>query len=120
MNGIMSAISNHAQRTPITSVIRANLPFGFGHWCDRSGTANSTRPVSGYVTEDYVIAHARAAGFELVGKSEVNGNSRDTKNYPNGVWSLPPSYAGGDVDHARYAAIGESDRMTLRFVKPVH
>jgi predicted methyltransferase len=67
-----------------------------------------------------VIAHARAAGFELAGRSEVNSNPRDTKNYPHGVWSLPPSYEGGGADRARYAAIGESDRMTLRFVKPLH
>jgi predicted methyltransferase len=84
------------------------------------GTSLQQTIVSGYVTEDYVIAHARAAGFELLGRSEVNGNPRDTKNYPNGVWSLPPSYEGGDVDRAKYAAIGESDRMTLRFVKPIH
>jgi predicted methyltransferase len=75
---------------------------------------------TGYVTEDYVIAHARAAGFELIGSSEVNSNARDTKNYPHGVWSLPPTYEGGDADRARYAAIGESDRMTLRLIKPAH
>lgn len=73
---------------------------------------------SGYVTEAYVIEHARAAGFELAGESEINSNPRDTKDYPHGVWSLPPTYEGGSVDHARFAAIGESDRMTLRFVKP--
>jgi predicted methyltransferase len=73
---------------------------------------------TGYVTESYVIEHARAAGFELLGESEVNSNPRDTKNYPHGVWSLPPTYAGHDMDRAKYAAIGESDRMTLRFVKP--
>jgi predicted methyltransferase len=73
---------------------------------------------SGYVTEAYVIEHARVAGFELDGSSEINSNPRDTKDYPNGVWSLPPTYEGGAVDKARYAAIGESDRMTLRFVKP--
>jgi predicted methyltransferase len=83
------------------------------------GTSLQQTIDTGYVTEDYVIAHARAAGFELIGKSEVNSNPRDTKNYPHGVWSLPPSYEGGDLDRARYAAIGESDRMTLRFVKPV-
>jgi predicted methyltransferase len=73
---------------------------------------------SGYVTEAYVIDHARAAGFQLAGESGVNNNPRDTKNYPHGVWSLPPTYEGHDVDRAKYAAIGESDRMTLRFVKP--
>lgn len=84
------------------------------------GTSLQQTIDTGYVTEDYVIAHAKAAGFELIGKSEVNSNPRDTKNYPHGVWSLPPSYEGGDADRARFAAIGESDRMTLRFVKPAH
>jgi predicted methyltransferase len=83
------------------------------------GTSLQQTIDSGYVSQDYVIAHARAAGFELLGESEVNSNPRDTKNYPNGVWSLPPSYEGGDVDRAKYAAIGESDRMTLRFAKPL-
>ena len=82
------------------------------------GTSLQQTIDTGYVTEAYVIEHARAAGFQLVGQSEVNSNPRDTKNYPNGVWSLPPTYEGGDLDRAKYAAIGESDRMTLRFVKP--
>ncbi|SAK61768.1 hypothetical protein AWB82_03051 [Caballeronia glebae] len=73
---------------------------------------------SGYVTEAFVIEHAQAAGFVLVARSEINANAKDTKDYPHGVWSLPPTYKGGDVDRSRYAAIGESDRMTLRFAKP--
>jgi predicted methyltransferase len=72
---------------------------------------------TGYVTEAYVIDRVTAAGFALDGKSEINSNPRDTKDYPNGVWSLPPTYRGGDNDRARFAAIGESDRMTLRFIK---
>ncbi|CAB3752324.1 class I SAM-dependent methyltransferase [Paraburkholderia solisilvae] len=82
------------------------------------GTTLQQTIETGYVTEDFVIEHARAAGFELAGRSEINSNPRDTKDYPKGVWALPPSYADGDNDRARYAAIGESDRMTLRFVKP--
>lgn len=73
---------------------------------------------TGYVPESYVIAHALAAGFKFDAESNVNGNPRDTKDYPNGVWSLPPSLKGGEQDRARMIAIGESDRMTLRFVKP--
>lgn len=73
---------------------------------------------TGYVTEAFVIERAQAAGFVLAERSEINANPRDTKDYPHGVWSLPPGYKGGDVDRSRYAAIGESDRMTLRFVKP--
>jgi len=76
------------------------------------------KAASGYVNEDYVIALAEKAGFELAGKSEVNANPKDTKDYPKGVWTLPPSYRLGDEDREKYAAIGESDRMTLKFVKP--
>ncbi|WP_198084853.1 class I SAM-dependent methyltransferase [Variovorax sp. E3] len=73
---------------------------------------------SGYVPQDFVIERAKAAGFEFAGSSEVNANPRDTKDHANGVWSLPPTLRGGEVDRAKYLAIGESDRMTLRFVKP--
>ena len=64
------------------------------------------------------LGFATAAGFRLAGKSEVNANPKDTADWAGGVWTLPPSYALKDVDRAKYAAIGESDRMTLKFVKP--
>ncbi len=73
---------------------------------------------TGYVPENYVIAHALAVGFKFDAESNINGNPRDTKDYPNGVWALPPTLKGGDQDRSRMLAIGESDRMTLRFVKP--
>jgi predicted methyltransferase len=73
---------------------------------------------TGYVPEDFVIKTIEGAGFKLAGKSEVNANPKDTKDHPKGVWTLPPSYALGETDHAKYEAIGESDRMTLKFVKP--
>jgi predicted methyltransferase len=73
---------------------------------------------SGYVTEDYAIKLIEAQGFRLVAKSEVNANPKDTKDYEQGVWTLPPTYRLGDKDRDKYAAIGESDRFTLRFVKP--
>ncbi len=72
----------------------------------------------GYMPVDYVIQEAQKAGFKLVGQSEINANPKDTKDYPQGVWTLPPTYTLGDKDKAKYAAIGESDRMTLKFVKP--
>lgn len=75
---------------------------------------------SGYVTEDYAIKLIEAQGFRLVAKSEVNVNPKDTKDYEQGVWTLPPTYRLGDKDRDKYAAIGESDRFTLRFVKPQH
>ncbi len=71
----------------------------------------------GYLPEKWLIEQIEAAGFELAGKSEVNANPKDTKDYPEGVWTLPPSFRLGDKDRAKYAAIGESDRMTLKFVK---
>ena len=73
---------------------------------------------SGYVNEDFAIRLIEAAGFRLVAKSEVNANPKDTKDYEQGVWTLPPTYRLGARDHDKYAAIGESDRFTLRFVKP--
>jgi len=72
----------------------------------------------GYVNEDYVIELAEKAGFDLAEKAEINGNPKDTKDYPKGVWTLPPSLRLGDEDREKYVAIGESDRMTLKFVKP--
>lgn len=82
------------------------------------GTTLEATKESGYLTEDYVIGLATAAGFVLEEKSEVNANPKDTKDHPEGVWTLPPSFALKDVDREKYAAIGESDRMTLRFRKP--
>ena len=73
---------------------------------------------SGYVRQDYVIALATSAGFRFAGSSEVNANPKDTKDYPEGVWTLPPTYRLGDVDRAKYQAIGESDRMVVKFIKP--
>ncbi len=73
---------------------------------------------SGYVNQDYVIALAEAAGFKFVASSEVNANAHDSKDHPKGVWTLPPSLRLKDQDRQKYLAIGESDRMTLKFVKP--
>lgn len=73
---------------------------------------------SGYLHEAYVIEMAESVGFKLIEKSEINANPKDTANHPRGVWSLPPNYALGDEDREKYSAIGESDRMTLKFRKP--
>ena len=69
------------------------------------------------MTEAYVIGLAQKAGFRLAARSEVNANPKDTKDHPRGVWTLPPTFRLGDQDRQQYAAIGESDRMTLKFVK---
>jgi predicted methyltransferase len=72
----------------------------------------------GYVSEDRIIALAKAAGFELAERSDMNRNSKDDHDHPEGVWTLPPSFALGDKDREQYLEIGESDRMTLKFVRP--
>lgn len=76
------------------------------------------KAASGYVSEDYVIALARNAGFEFLAKSDINANNKDTKDYAEGVWMLPPALSGKDKDRKKYLAIGESDRMTIKFIKP--
>lgn len=73
---------------------------------------------SGYLPEDYVIEVIEKAGFVFDAKSEINANPKDTANHPHGVWALPPTYRNQDMGRERYEAIGESDRMTLRFIKP--
>jgi predicted methyltransferase len=84
------------------------------------GKPQDPQALSGYVREDYAIAMAEEAGFKLVGKSEINANPKDTTDYPEGVWMLPPGYytVDNDADRAKYKAIGESDRLTLKFQKP--
>jgi predicted methyltransferase len=85
----------------------------------KDGADVSSIKDSGYLPTDYVVKLATDAGFQLQAQSEINANPKDTKDYSAGVWSLPPSYKLGEQDRAKYAAIGESDRFTLRFVKPV-
>ena len=72
----------------------------------------------GYVAEAETIRLAEQAGFKLAQRSEINANPKDTKDYPKGVWTLPPSLEEGDKDREKYLGIGESDRMTLKFIKP--
>jgi len=84
----------------------------------KPGTSLERMIKSGYMTEAYVISLAENAGFKFVARSEVNANPKDTTDHPSGVWTLPPTYRLKDQDRAKYAAIGESDRMTLKFVKP--
>jgi predicted methyltransferase len=84
----------------------------------KPGTTAKDNEKNGYLPTDYVVKLAQAAGFTLAGESEVNANPKDTKDYPDGVWTLPPALVKGEQDKAKYLAIGESDRMTLRFIKP--
>jgi len=81
------------------------------------GTDAKITAEKGYVPESYLINLVEDAGFELVKKSDININLADSKDYPEGVWSLPPTYREKDKDKAKYTAIGESDRMTMKFIK---
>jgi predicted methyltransferase len=73
---------------------------------------------NGYVRQDYAVALAKKAGFVLVASSEINANPKDTKDWPKGVWTLPPTLALGETDRAKYEAIGEGDNFVLKFQKP--
>ena len=84
----------------------------------KPGTSVDQMIKSGYVTEAYVIELAEAAGLVLEAKSEINANSADSADHPAGVWTLPPTLRLKEKDRSKYLAIGESDRMTLRFRKP--
>jgi len=103
------------------AAFRALKPGGiFGveqHRAAEGADPNKTAE-GGYLPEATVIEAAKSVGFELVESSEINANPKDTKDHPDGVWSLPPSLRGGEKDKAKFEAIGESDRMTLKFRKP--
>ena len=86
------------------------------HRAPKDSTDSSAK--TGYVRELDVIRIAKKAGFKYYGKSEVNSNPKDTKDYENGVWSLPPTLVNKRKDREKYTTIGESDRMTLKFIKP--
>ncbi len=83
------------------------------------GASEERERQSGYLKVSTVRRLAEQAGFKFAGSSEINANPKDTKDYPKGVWTLPPRLAEGDSGRAKYLAIGESDRMTLKFVKPL-
>lgn len=100
-------------------VLRPGGTLGVVEHRAQPGSAAASDGKSGYMTEDAVIALATEAGFELAERSEINANPNDTADHPNGVWTLPPSLRVPDGEDAeKYRAIGESDRMTLKFVKP--
>jgi predicted methyltransferase len=84
----------------------------------RTDRPQDPKAENGYVRQDYTIALAKKAGFALAGSSEINANPRDTKDWPKGVWTLPPTFELGDKDRAKYAAIGEADNFVLKFQKP--
>ena len=118
-------LHNWIERGEVEGALRAFhkalKPGGVLGVVDHRGRTDQTQEAqmkSGYVREDYAIAIIEKAGFRLASRSGVNDNMKDTKDHPEGVWTLPPTYRLKDQDRAKYAAIGESDRFTLRFVKP--
>jgi predicted methyltransferase len=117
-------LHNWIERNEIDGALRAFhkalKPGGVLGVVDHRGRTDMSQEAQmkfGYVREDFAIKLIEKAGFKLAAKSEVNTNPKDTKDYPNGVWTLPPSYRLGDKDKAKYQAIGESDRFTHKFVK---
>lgn len=109
------------EREALQAMFTALKPGGILGVVEHRGDAKQPqdpKAASGYVNESHAIELIESIGFKLVARSEINANPRDTKDYLRGVWMLPPSYAGGAVDRARYERIGESDRFTLKFVKP--
>ncbi len=117
-------LHNWVERKEIDGALRAFhaalKPGGILGVVDHRGRNDLSQDMqmkSGYVREDYAIALIEKAGFRLAGASEVNANAKDSKDHPEGVWTLPPTYRLKDKDRAKYAAIGESDRFTLKFVK---
>ena len=108
--------------TALASVYDALKPggvFGVVQHRGTEGMSEERMKDTGYVDPAHLIRIAELIGFELVAESEINANPKDTKNHDMGVWTLPPSYRLGDQDRVKYEQIGESDRMTLKFVKPL-
>ncbi|MBS0213016.1 MAG: class I SAM-dependent methyltransferase [Proteobacteria bacterium] len=112
-------VMGNRQAAMFKAIYTVLKPGGILGVCDhRANPGPATDGMHGYLTEQQVIDYATAAGFKLEARSEINANPKDTKDWPKGVWTLPPTLALGAADKAKYLAIGESDRMTLRFVKP--
>ncbi len=99
-------------------VLKPGGVFGVVQHRAAEGTNPDETAPKGYLSEQAVIELVTAAGFVLDARSEINANPNDTRDHPEGVWTLPPSLRLGDVDREKYVAIGESDRMTLKFRKP--
>lgn len=109
------------QRDAVQAMFAALKPGGVLGVVEHRGdpkVPQDLRAASGYVNEDYAVQLIESVGFKLVGRSQINANAQDTKDYERGVWALPPNFANGAKDRTRYAGIGESDRFTLKFVKP--
>jgi predicted methyltransferase len=114
----VSAGTEHGYFSAFFEALKPGGVLGVVEHRAKPGTDMETMKKSGYLTEALVIELATKAGFVLDARSEVNANPKDTADHPNGVWTLPPVNRHDAEDAQKYRAIGESDRMTLRFVKP--
>jgi predicted methyltransferase len=120
MRGMHGWIRNNRVELWLTEIHQALKPngvLGIEQHRAKPDADPAEAPKTGYLPEAWVIQQVEAAGFKLAAKSEINANPKDTKDHPEGVWALPPTLRLGDKDREKYTAIGESDRMTLRFVK---
>jgi predicted methyltransferase len=118
--GLHNWMSLGSEKEALAAMHRALKPGGALGIVDHRGTGGQPqdpRASNGYVGEDYAIALIESAGFELTGRAEINANPNDTRDYEQGVWSLPPELRQGNRDRAKFEAIGESDRFTLKFRK---
>ena len=102
----------------VHAVLEPGAVFGVVDHCLPADQVQDAKASSAYVHVAYVTRLAQAAGFRLAAASEVNANAKGPAMHPGGVWALPPTYRNKDQDRARFEAIGESDRFTLKFVKP--
>ena len=109
MQGMLKSIYTTLKPGGVFGVVDHRLP---------ASMTQDAKASTGYVHEAWVIKQVESAGFKLAARSEINANPKDTANHKRGVWSLPPALSGKDDNRAAYMAIGESDRMTLKFVKP--
>ena len=112
--------ADHAEMvfSVIAETLRPGGVLGIVQHRGEAGLSLEQMKNTAYVSEEKVIELAQLAGLQLDARSEINANAKDTKDHPSGVWTLPPTLAAGETDRQRYVAIGESDRMTLRFIKP--
>ncbi len=109
IDNVFSSFFNSLKKGGVLGIVEHKLPESF---------ADEMQKESGYMKQSFVVAAAEKAGFKLVAESDVNFNSYDTADYEKGVWTLPPVLKLGENDQAKYLSIGESSRMTLKFIKP--
>ena len=117
LHGMVQNGKMDAWLAEVQKALKPNGVLGVEQHRAKPDTVPEESAKKGYLPEKWVIEKIEAAGFKLAGKSEINANAKDTKDYADGVWTLPPSFRLGDKDKDKYAAIGESDRMTLKFTK---